>query len=44
MFESRRIQIQRYGIESLTYLEPKIWSQVPNETKEPASLVILRTK
>ena len=33
IFESRRIQTQRYGIESLTYLGPKIWSQVPNKIK-----------
>ena len=26
--------IQRYGIESLTYLGPKVWSQVPSEIKE----------
>ena len=34
IFESHRIQTQRYGIESLTYLGPKIWSQVPSEIKE----------
>ena len=27
IFESHRIQTQRYGVESLTYLGPKIWSQ-----------------
>ena len=42
IFESRRIQTQRYGIEPLTYLGPKIWSQVPKKIKESASLV--RTK
>ena len=33
IFESHRIQAQRYGIESLTYLGPKIWSQVPSEIR-----------
>ena len=44
IFESRRIQTQRYGIESLTYLGPKIWSQVPNEIKESASLAVFKNK
>ena len=44
IFESRRIQTQRYGIESLTYLGPKISSQVPNEIKESAPLAIFRKK
>ena len=44
ILESRRIQTQRYGIESLTYLGPKIWSQVPNEIKESASLAVFKNK
>ena len=44
LFESRRIQSQRYGIESLTYVGPKIWSQVPNEIKESASLSVFKNK
>ena len=44
IFESRRIQTQRYGIESLTNLGPKIWSQVPNEIKESASLAVFKNK
>ena len=44
IFESRRMQIQRYGIESLTYLGVKIWSKVPNEIKESASLAVLKNK
>ena len=44
LFESRRIQSQRYGIESLTYIGPKIWSQVPNEIKESASLSVFKNK
>ena len=31
IFESRRIQTQRYGIESLKYLGPKDWSQVKSK-------------
>ena len=30
IFVSHRMQTQRYGIESLTYLGQKIWSQVPS--------------
>ena len=44
IFESRRIQIQRYGIESLTYLGPKIWTEVTNEIKESSSLDIFKNK
>ena len=44
IFGSRKIQTQRQGMESLTYLGPKIWSQVPNETKESASLAVLKNK
>ena len=44
IFESHRIQTQRYGIESLTYLGPKIWSQVPSEIKESHSLAIFKNK
>ena len=29
---------------SLTYLGPKIWSQVPNEIKESASLAVFKNK
>ena len=44
IFESHRIQTQRYGIESLTYLGPKIWSQVPSEIKESDSLAVFKNK
>ena len=44
IFESYRIQTQRYGIESLTYLGPKIWSQVPSEIKESHSLAVFKKK
>ena len=38
------MQTQRYGIEFLTYLGPKIWSQVSNEIKESASLAVFKNK
>ena len=44
IFESPRIQTQWYGTESLTYLGLKIWSQVPNEIKESASLTVFKNK
>ena len=44
IFESHRIQTQRYGIESLTYLGPKIWSQVPSDIKESHSLAVTKNK
>ena len=44
IFESRRIQTQRYGVESLTYLGPKIWSQVLNKYKSLVLSLFLRTK
>ena len=44
IFESRSIQAQRYGIESLTEIGPKIWSQVPNEKKDSASLAVFKNK
>ena len=44
IFESHRIQTQRYGIESLTYLGPKLWSQVPSEIKESHSLADFKNK
>ena len=44
IFESRRIQTQRYGIESSIYIGPKIWSQAPNEIKESASLAVFKNK
>ena len=44
IFESHRIQTQRYGIESLTYLGPKIWSQDPSEIKESHSFTVFKNK
>ena len=44
ILESCRIQTQRYGIESLTHLGPKIWSQVPNEINKSAFLAFFKNK
>ena len=35
---SYKIKIVRYGIETITYLGPKIWSIIPDEIRESASL------
>ena len=44
VLESRRIESQQYGIESLTYLGPKIWSQVSNKIKGLLLSLFLRAK
>ena len=44
IFKSHRIQTQLYGIESLTYIGPKIWSQVPSEIKESHFLAVFKNK
>ena len=44
IFESRRIQTQRYGVEFLAYIGQKIWSKVPNDIKESASLAVFKNK
>ena len=35
---SYKIKIVRYGTENITYLCPKIWSIIPDEIRESASL------
>ena len=37
---SYKIKTVRYGTESITYLSPKIWSIIPDEIRESASLKI----
>ena len=37
-FKSRNIHSTRYGIKSLTYLAPKIWSIIPADIKKETSL------
>ena len=44
VFNSRNIRTQRYGLDSLTYLGPKIWDQVPVDIKESVSLAIFKDK
>ena len=41
---SYKIKIVRYGTETITYLGPKIWSIIPDEIRESASLKTLRQK
>ena len=41
---SYQIKTVRYGIETITYLGPKICSIIPDETREPASLEIFLQK
>ena len=43
-FKSRRINSVRYGIDSLTYLGPKIWNIVPEDIKKSESLNVFKTK
>ena len=41
---SNNIKTVNYGTESISYLAPKIWEQVPNEIKESTSLDIFKRK
>ena len=41
---SYKIKTVRYGTETITYLGPKIWSIIPDEIKESASLETFRQK
>ena len=41
---SYEIKIVRYGAETVTYLGPKIWSIIPDEIRESASLETFRQK
>ena len=43
-FKSRRITSVRYGIDSLTYLGPKVWNVVPKDIKISESLNVFKTK
>ena len=43
-FKSRRIDSVRCGIDSLTYLGPKIWNIVPEDIKKSKSLNVFKTK
>ena len=41
---SYKIKTVRYGTETITYLGPKIWSIIPDEIRESASLETFRQK
>ena len=41
---SYKIKTVRYGTETITYLGPKIWSIIPDEIRESASLESFRQK
>ena len=43
-FKSRRVNSVWHGTESVSYLGPKIWDLVPNETKESESLNGFKSK
>ena len=43
-FKSRRINSVRYGIDSLTYLGPKIWNIALEDIKKSESLNVFKTK
>ena len=43
-FKWRRINYVWYGIDSLTYLGPKIWNFVPDDIKKSESLNVFKTK
>ena len=43
-FRSRKIHTKKYGIETLTYLGPKLWNLVPNEYKTIESLENFKAK
>ena len=43
-FKSRRINSVRYGIDSLTYLDPKIRNIFPEDIKKSESLNVFKTK
>ena len=43
-FRSRKIRTTKYGIETPSYLGPKLWDSVPNEYKTIESLVDFKAK
>ena len=43
-FRSRKIRTTKYGIETLSYLGPKLWNLVPNEYKITESLEDFKAK
>ena len=43
-FRSRKIRTKKYGIETPSYLGPKLWNLVPNEYKTIESLADFKVK
>ena len=43
-FKSRNVQTVRYGIETASFVGPRIWNSIPKEIKESASLEIFKSK
>ena len=43
-FRSRKIRTAKYGIETLSYLSPRLWNLVPNEYKTKESLADFKAK
>ena len=43
-FKSRNVRTVRYGIETASFVGPRIWNSIPKEIKESASLQILKIK
>ena len=44
IFESHNVRTKKYGIQTLSYLGPKIWEQVPSDVKLSSSLNIFKEK
>ena len=43
-FKSRNVRTVRYGIETASFVGPRIWNSIPFEIKEPTSLHIFKSK
>ena len=43
-FKSRNVRTVRYGIETASFVGPRIWNSIPKEIKESASLQIFKSE
>ena len=43
-FSARNIKIVRYGLQTISYMTPKIWDLVPKEMKQVISLNEFKAK
>ena len=43
-FSSRQVHSVYHGTESLSFLGPKIWELIPEDTKQPENLEIFKNK